>query len=323
MPAQAYYGPAPVPLAPTGQPLAGFGARLGAYLIDAIVFVMLSMLIMVPAIIAMVAWIGSQASQLETDPVTGQLTTIVDENPQATFSSFKLRLDGGARGTLTSPPTCGPNTTTSVMTPWSGHADENTPSSSFTLTSDPAGGGCPQTLGARPFNPGYSAKSDSSAAGAYSPFHVNIGRVDGEQELKAVDVTLPKGLVGKLAGIPYCTEAEIAAAAASSGTAEKTSYSCSAASQIGETVTAAGSGSGPIKIAGKAFLAGPYKGAPLSMVVITPAVAGPYDIGTVVVRVALNVNPETAQINAVSDPIPNVFGGVKLDIRAIDVNVNH
>ena len=256
------------------------------------------------------------------NPVTGQLTTIVDENPQATFSSFKLRLDGGARGTLTSPPTCGPNTTTSVMTPWSGHADENTPSSSFTLTSDPAGGGCPQTLGARPFNPGYSAKSDSSAAGAYSPFHVNIGRVDGEQELKAVDVTLPKGLVGKLAGIPYCTEAEIAAAAASSGTAEKTSYSCSAASQIGETVTAAGSGSGPIKIAGKAFLAGPYKGAPLSMVVITPAVAGPYDIGTVVVRVALNVNPETAQINAVSDPIPNVFGGVKLDIRAIDVNVN-
>lgn len=73
MPAQAYYGPAPVPLAPTGQPLAGFGARLGAYLIDAIVFVALSMLVIVPAIIAMIAWIGTQASQLETDPVTGEL----------------------------------------------------------------------------------------------------------------------------------------------------------------------------------------------------------------------------------------------------------
>jgi hypothetical protein len=42
----------------------------------------------------------------------------------------------------------------------------------------------------------------------------------------------------------------------------------------------------------------------------------------VVVRVALNVNPLTAEINAVSDPIPNVFGGVKLDIRSIDLNMN-
>jgi hypothetical protein len=253
---------------------------------------------------------------------TGQLTAVVDENPQATFSSFKLRFNGGSKGTLTSPPTCGPNTTTTVMTPWSENNDKNTPTSSFTLTTDPAGGSCPQTLAARPFKPGYTAKSDSTKAGAYSPFHVNIARVDGEQELKVVNVTLPKGLTGKLAGIPYCSEAEIAAAVASSGTAQKTNYSCSSASQIGETITAAGSGSGPIKIAGKAFLAGPYKGAPLSMVVITPAVAGPYDLGTVVVRVALNVNPETAQVNAVSDPIPNVFGGVKLDIRSIDVNVN-
>src|SRR5258707_388994 len=91
---------------------------------------------------------------------------------------------------------------------------------------------------------------------------------------------------------------------------------------IGTTTTAAGSGSGPIKIAGKAFLAGPYKGAPLSMAVITPGVAGPYDIGTIVVRGALNVNPETGQVNAVSDPIPNVFDGVKLDVRSIDVNID-
>ncbi len=135
-------------------------------------------------------------------------------------------------------------------------------------------------------------------------------------------MTLPKGVIGKLAGIPYCPESNIAAAAASSGIAQQASYSCPAASEIGTTTTAAGSGSGPIKIAGKAFLAGPYKGAPLSLVSITPGVAGPFDLGTVVVRVALNVNPETAQINAVSDPIPNVFGGVKLDIRSIDFNIN-
>ncbi len=254
---------------------------------------------------------------------TGQLTALVEENPQATFRSFKVHLNGGPKGVLTTPGTCGPHTTNTQLTPWSTpDIPDATPSSSFTLTSLPSGGGCPNTLAERPFVPGYTAKSNSSQGGAYSPFQVHIGRVDGEQELKVVNVTLPKGLTGKLAGIPYCSDAALAAAAASSGVAEQATSSCPADSLIGTTTTAAGSGSGPIKIAGKAFLAGPYKGAPLSMVAITPGVAGPYDIGTVVVRVALNVNPETAQVNAVSDVIPNVFGGVKLDIQSIDVNVN-
>jgi hypothetical protein len=259
-------------------------------------------------------------------PATGQLTAIVDENPQATFKSFKVRLNGGPKGTLTSPPTCGPNETTTEMAPWSGNVlpplAEPNPTNSFVLSTLPNGGPCPKTLAERPFVPSYTGKSDNTKAGAYSPFRVQIGRQDGEQELKAVDVTLPKGLTGKLAGIPYCPEGDIAAAVASSGSAQLTNYSCPEASQIATTITAAGSGSGPIKIPGKAFLAGPYKGAPLSMVAITPGVAGPYDVGTVVVRVALNVNPVTAQINAVSDLIPDVFGGVKLDIRAIDVNVD-
>jgi hypothetical protein len=253
---------------------------------------------------------------------TGQLTAVVDENPQATFSSFKLRLNGGPKGTLTTPGTCGPHTTTTEMIPWSENPDENEPSGSFTLTNLPDGGSCPNTLAERPFVPSYTAASDSTKAGAYSPLRVHIARTDGQQELKLVDVTLPKGLIGKLAGIPYCPDAAIAAAANRSGTAEQASSSCPAESMIGTTTTAAGSGTGPIKIAGKAFLAGPYKGAPLSLAIITPAVAGPYDLGTVVVRTALNVIPETAQVNAVSDVIPNVFGGVKLDIRSIDVNVD-
>jgi hypothetical protein len=253
---------------------------------------------------------------------TGQLTAVVEENPQATFSNFRLHLNGGPKGTLTSPGICGPNTTTTEMTPWSGTPDQNTPSSSFSLTGYPGGGSCPKTLAERPFAPSYTAKTDSTKAGAYSPFKVHIGRPDGQQELKVVNVTLPKGLTGKLAGIPYCSEAALEAANASSGKAEQAVSSCPAASQIGTTSTEAGSGAVPYKIDGKAFLAGPYKGAPLSMAVITPGVAGPYDIGTVLVRVALNVNPQTAQINAVSDPIPNVFGGVKLDVRSIDVNVD-
>jgi hypothetical protein len=252
---------------------------------------------------------------------TGQLTAVVAGNPQATFSSFKLRLNGGAKGTLTSPPLCTPSETKTQLTPWSGQANA-APTSSFTLSSDPSGGPCPKTLGARPFAPSYKVASDTPKAGAYSTLRVNIGRGDGQQELKVVNVTLPKGLTGKLAGIPYCSEAAIAAAGKVSGEAERASSSCPASSQVGTTTTAAGSGSGPIKIGGKAFLAGPYKGAPLSMAVITPAVAGPYDLGTVVVRAALNVNPATGQINAVSDPIPNMFGGVKLDLRSIDVNVD-
>lgn len=252
---------------------------------------------------------------------TGQLTAVVAGNPQATFSSFKLRLNGGAKGTLTSPPLCTPSETKTQLTPWSGQANA-TPTSSFTLSSDPSGGACPKTLGARPFTPSYKVASDTPKAGAYSTLRVNIGRSDGQQELKVANVTLPKGLTGKLAGIPYCSEAAIAAAEKAGGEAEKANSSCPASSQIGTTTTAAGSGSGPIKIDGKAFLAGPYKGAPLSMVVITPAVAGPYDLGTVVVRAALNVNPESGQINAVSDPIPNVFGGIKLDLRSIDVNID-
>jgi hypothetical protein len=252
---------------------------------------------------------------------TGQLTAVVADNPQATFSSFKLRLNGGAKGTLTSPPLCTPSETKSQLTPWSGQADA-TPTSSFTLSSDPSGGICPKSLGERPFTPSYKVASDTPKAGAYSTFRVNIGRNDGQQELKVANVTLPKGLTGKLAGIPYCAEAAVAAAEKAGGEVEKANSSCPASSQVGTTTTAAGSGSGPIKIDGKAFLAGPYKGAPLSMVVITPAVAGPYDLGTVVVRAALNVNPESGQINAVSDPIPNVFGGIKLDLRSIDVNVD-
>jgi hypothetical protein len=253
--------------------------------------------------------------------LTGQLTAIVEENPEAPFSSFQLRLNGGPKGTLTTPDVCESKTTTD-LTPWSGNLDQNTPESPFTLTSLPGGGNCPKTLAERPFAPSYTAKSDSTLAGAYSPFRVSIGRPDGQQELKVVNVTLPKGLTGKLAGIPYCSEADIAAAEASSGKAQQAASSCPSASQIGVTSTLAGSGSEPFKIAGKAFMAGPYKGAPLSLVVITPGVAGPYDIGTVVVRAALNVNPFTAQINAVSDPIPNVFGGVKLDVRSIVVDID-
>ena len=129
-------------------------------------------------------------------------------------------------------------------------------------------------------------------------------------------------MTGKLAGIPYCSAATLAAAAANAGTTEKAGSSCPAKSLVGVASIAAGTGPSPLHIEGKVFLSGPYHGAPLSLAVVTPATAGPFDLGTVVVRVALFLDPETAQIHAVSDPIPDVYGGVKLDIRSVDVNVN-
>jgi hypothetical protein len=208
------------------------------------------------------------------------------------------------------------------MEPWARPGEQKPVNSSFTLSSIPGGGTCPTTLAARPFAPSYTAKTDSTKANAYSPFRVHIGRPDGQQELKKVNVTLPKGHAANLTGVPYCSESALATAAASSGKAELANPSCSSASQIGTASTLSGTGANPTKIDGKTYLAGPYQGAPLSLAIVTPAVQGPFDLGTVVVRVALFVNPETAQVNAVSDAIPDVFGGVKLDIRSIDVNVD-
>jgi hypothetical protein len=239
--------------------------------------------------------------------------------PQVPFTSVKLHFDG-AKAVLSSPPICSTEST-SHFEPWA-RTEDKAVTSKVTLTDDPTGGNCPATMAERKFTPLYKAKTDSSKGGAYSPFHVTIARRDGEQELKVVNVTLPKGLTGKLAGIPYCSEAAIAAASSKSGKEEQASPSCSGESLIGKVTTTSGTGANPLQLGGNAYLAGPYKGAALSLVTVTPAVAGPFDLGTVVVRVALNVEPETAQIHAVSDVIPDVFGGVKLDLRSIVLDVD-
>ncbi len=284
--------------------------------------------------------------RISADPQTGQLTTTFDDAalgsvpipglPQVPFKSFRIKLDGGSEAALTSPPTCGPNVTNAQMTPWSSAVgsvpvggDEGpsgdppaTPSTTFGLATLPGGGGCPKTLAERPFGPTFGAGTAKPKAGAFSPLHMDIARSDGNQELKGVDVTLPPGLTAKLAGVRYCPGAALAAAAANGGGAEATAPSCPASSLIGGADVAAGSGPTPIRIGGKVFLAGPYKGAPLSLAVVTPAAAGPFDLGTVVVRVALFVDPRTAQVHAVSDPIPHVYGGALLDVRSIAVNLN-
>jgi hypothetical protein len=252
---------------------------------------------------------------------TGQLAARVHEAPQLPFDSVRVSLDA-AKAPLTSPPTCGPNRTGHAMVAWSGTPDQGPPDNGFTLTSAPGGGPCAKTLAARPFAPSFGTHTSNPKGGAFTQFAMNIGRNDGNQELKGVEVTLPPGLTAKLAGVRYCPGSAIAAAAANSGAAEAADPTCPNQSYVGSAAVSAGSGSHPFQTTGKAFLAGPYHGAPLSLAVVTPATAGPFDLGTVVVRVALFVDPESAQVHPVTDPIPHVFGGALLDVRAVSVKLD-
>jgi hypothetical protein len=262
-----------------------------------------------------------QLTGVFTDQLTGQFAGKLPEGlPQVPFESVKISFDA-SKQVLTSPPTCSAANTTGQMEPWARPGSSVPVGASFTLSSVPGGGSCPTTLAERKFAPGYEAASSDTLAGAASPFRVHITRPDGQQELKGVDITLPSGLTGKLAGLEYCPEAAIAAAAQASGRSSIVNPPCPDKSFLGTAAVSAGTGSSPLNLAGNAYLAGPYQGAPLSLAVATPAVSGPFDLGTVVVRVALFVEPESARIRAVSDPIPDVYGGVKLDIRAIDFRV--
>jgi hypothetical protein len=269
---------------------------------------------------------------------TGQLTAVFDDPPknvlrggnpdnlpnglpQVPFTSFRISIDAGPKAALSSPPTCAPAATTSQLTPWSGRAPA-TPSSSFSLTGIPGGGPCPKTMAQRPFAPGFNAKPKSDQAKTFTPFSTFISRPPGQQELKGLDIALPKGATAKLKGVPYCSPKEIAAAEDRSGRAERKNASCPNDSKIGVAKVEAGTGPSPLQIEGDAYLAGPHRGAPLSIAVVTPAIAGPFDLGNVVVRVPLFLQPENARINPRTNAIPDVFGGTKLSIRSIFLNIN-
>ncbi|HEX6456340.1 MAG TPA: hypothetical protein VF009_07455 [Solirubrobacterales bacterium] len=262
--------------------------------------------------------------RVETDPNTGRLTTTFDENPQLPFEDVELEFFKGATAPLITPPTCGNYATSSSLASWAGQSAA--PGDKYAIDRGPGGGSCASSAADLPDSPSFSAGTVSPIAGAFSPLVLDLRREDGTQRLSVIETTLPEGLLGKLAGVPYCPQSAIDAAAAKSGREEQASPSCPSASEIGSVVVGAGAGPAPYYVSGKAYLAGPYDGAPLSLVVITPAVAGPFDLGTVVTRVALHVDPATAQITAKSDPLPSVLkaggDGFPLDIRSIAMKVD-
>jgi hypothetical protein len=271
--------------------------------------------------------IVKQALKVETDPVTGRITTVAEDLPQLPFSHFKLHFREGTRSPLASPPGCGTYNASAVLTPWSGGPPITT-TSAFQIITGPNAGPCPSG-GTPPFHPGLEAGTLNNAAGHYSPFYLRLSRDDGEQEFTHFSIKLPPGIVGKLAGIPFCSDAAIAAAKARTGPhggqEELDAPSCPAASEIGRTLVGAGVGPSLAYAPGKVYLAGPYHGSALSIAAITAAKVGPFDLGTVVVRQALKINPETAEvfIDATgSDPIPHIIKGIPVHARDIRVYVD-
>jgi hypothetical protein len=267
------------------------------------------------------------AGKVEADPESGRLRAIFgapgNELPQFPLSRVGVRLSEGARSPLVTPPACGSYEIEVELTPWAGGSPQrSTPD--FRITEGVGGGPCPPR-GASPFEPGFQAGTQSNRAGGFSPFHLRLTRRDGDQDLTRFDAVLPPGLLARLAGVPWCPDAAIARAEGRDGEAELARPSCPEASRIGTVMGGAGVGSQLTYVPGKVYLAGPVAGAPLSVVGIVPAVAGPFDVGTIVVRQALDLDPVTGEARvdgAASDPIPHILAGIPLRVRDIQVSID-
>jgi hypothetical protein len=209
------------------------------------------------------------------------------------------------------------------LTPWASPSATVTRTTTLTVGASAGGASCPSAPG--PFDPHFDGGSLSNGAGTYSPFVMRLSRNDGEQELTRFSALLPPGVTGKLAGVETCPDAAIAMALGKSGRGEIASPSCPQGSLIGHLLAGAGAGPELSYVGGSLYLGGPYEGDPLSAIAIVPAVSGPFDLGNVVVREALTVDPETAQVvtdGAKSQPFPRILQGVPLALRDLRIAID-
>ncbi len=247
--------------------------------------------------------------RVSVNPTTGQITARFTELPQQPVSEVSLRLKGGERAPLANPRQCGQAAAISDLTPWSSPQtpDALAPSSYLVDNAEGAEGACAATL---PFAPSLDAGSLGSTAGSYSPLAVTLRRGAHMQDLSRLQVKLPPGLLGTLSSVALCGEPQAARG------------NCGAASEIGTTGVAVGTGPHPYVVAGKVYLTGPYNGAPFGLSVVVPAKAGPFDLGDVVVRAAIGVDEETGAITITSDSFPQILDGVPLRIQTVNVTAN-
>lgn len=262
--------------------------------------------------------------RIEVDPKTGQITTVFDALPQFPFDDMTLKFRSGPRAPLINSPTCGTHTIGVQMSSYAQPDNLVDVSNTYQVTEGPNGSACQSDAAKRPFVPAFNGGTLNPVAGSFSTFLFRLTRQDSEQELSRVTTILPKGLLAKIAGIPFCSDALIASipSALGTGTGERANPACPAASRIGTVSAGLGAGPGPNYFPGNVYLAGPYKNAPLSLAIVVPALAGPFDLGSTVVRVALEVDPETSRVTAVSDPFPTILHGVILRVRDVRLRLD-
>jgi len=256
--------------------------------------------------------------ELVPDPVTGRLTATFDRLPQLPYSDLEIRFREGQRSPLATPASCGPIATQANLTPWDDPGLVQSTSLPDHIDAGVGGGPCPSGLA--PFAPLAKGGTLNSRAGAYTPFYLHLSRQVTEQEMVSYSASFPPGLLGKIAGIPYCSDAAIEAARTRSGVAERDAPSCPAASLIGHTYSGYGVGSVLAYAPGNLYLAGPYRGSSFSVVAIDSALVGPFDLGTVIVRSAVRVDPTTAQVSidaTGTDPIPHIVDGIPIHLRDV------
>jgi hypothetical protein len=259
------------------------------------------------------------AGRIVPDPRTGSLSASFTGLPQLPYTDLNIDFRAGQRAVLVSPPACGPAITEIEMAPWSGRPSVSSTTASQ-ISSGIDSGPCP--AGLPPFSPDALTGGINSNVNSYTPYFVRLTRRDTEQEITSYSLHLPKGVTGKLAGIPFCPDAAIAAARTRQGEEEIANPSCPAVSQVGRTLTGFGVGAALTYTPGRIYLAGPYQGKPLSLVTINAATVGPFDLGTIVIRSAFAVDERTAQLEidaGSSDPIPHILDGIPVHLREIRV----
>jgi hypothetical protein len=248
------------------------------------------------------------------DETTGRITTTFEATPAVPFNDLKLAFSGGPQAALTTPPTCGTYETTSDFTPWSTPLVQDAfPVSSFAIERGPGGSSCSDPL---PFQPVMTAGSTTDQAGGFTSFSLLLQHGDGQQRIGSLQFKTPEGLLGMISRVPLCQEPQ-----AAQGT-------CSEASQIGHTVVNAGPGPDPLVVPepgqppAPIYLTGAYKGAPYGLSIVVPVHAGPFDLGTIVVRGRIEVDQHTAQLTITTDPLPTIIKGIPADLRAINAVID-
>jgi hypothetical protein len=247
------------------------------------------------------------AGQVTPNLVTGELVATFDKTPDLPFEDFSLNFFGGSRAPLSTPPLCGSYTTTASFAPWSGNAPVES-SSTFDITSGPDNTPCANP---RPFQPGFTAGTTSVQAGGYTPLTMTMTRPDADQPLGKLSIVFPPGISAGLEGVKLCQEPQAAEG------------KCGSESQIGTLTASAGLGGNPYPVeTGKVYITGPYEGDPFGVVIVVPAVAGPFNLGTEVVRAKIDVDPTDAHLTVVSDPFPTILDGIPLELQHVNVTVN-